>query len=221
MRRHRLSFPEAAGCDRVRRNSLLDQIIAHRLGPAFRKLSMVFVAAHAVGMPFHRQMQARIRQHNAETLARRSRAAVSRSKLPLLNHTSDIFAIKPGAESRVESTVLSCCKRRVRNSCFSFSACRRADQIVPPPAAPCPLPQPKPAAERWPPGWPARLPTRLETYPLAQELRNGAPWRLVAGSTFVIFGIDHKASSHALAFTLRVQVGFIAQSQVDNASLPR
>src|SRR5260370_35591793 len=52
-------------------------------------------------------------------------------------------------------------------------------------------------------------------------LRNGSPWRLVAGSTFVIFGIDHKASSHALAFTLRVQVGFIAQSQVDNASLPR
>src|SRR6267143_785918 len=71
--------------------------------------------------------------------------------------------------------------------------------------------------------WDSTLVTRLEADSIstAQKLGNGSPWRLAAGSTFVIFGIDHKASSHALAFTLRVQVGFIAQSQVDNASLPR
>ena len=60
-----------------------------------------------------------------ETLASRSRAPGSNSKLPLRNSTSDIFAISPRAESRVARIEFSCCSSRARKSCFSFSACCR------------------------------------------------------------------------------------------------
>jgi hypothetical protein len=120
IRRHRPSFPEAAGCDRVRRNSLLDQIVAHRLGPAFRSCRLYSSLPTLSVCPSTARCRLGYSSAMPKTLARRSRAALSRSKLPLLNNPSEIFAIKPRAESRVESTVLSCCKRRARNSCFFF-----------------------------------------------------------------------------------------------------
>jgi hypothetical protein len=37
----------------------------------------------------------------------------------------------------------------------------------------------------------------------------------------LVFGIDDKAPAHPFAFALRVQIGLIAQGQVDDAALAR
>src|SRR5215467_9908667 len=54
-------FAEAASFNRSRGNSLLHEVVAHRIGPALGKALVIFVAADAVGVAFDGDVQAGIR----------------------------------------------------------------------------------------------------------------------------------------------------------------
>src|SRR5437879_5449280 len=56
---------EAVRFNRARSNSLLHEVVANRLGAQLREALVVFVAANAVGVSFHRDVQAGIRENDA------------------------------------------------------------------------------------------------------------------------------------------------------------
>src|SRR5215831_16597280 len=58
-------FAEAASFNRSRGNSLLHEVVAHRIGPALGKALVIFVAADAVGVAFDGDVQAGISQDDA------------------------------------------------------------------------------------------------------------------------------------------------------------
>jgi len=65
VRSHRLSFSKAFCRNLLHRNSRMGQVIAHSRGALFGELLVVIVAAHAVGMAFHIQLQTRVPRDDA------------------------------------------------------------------------------------------------------------------------------------------------------------
>src|SRR5262249_48926550 len=104
---YRLGLAEAAGHDGTVRNPLLHQVITHRLRPALGELHVVFVAAHAVGMAFHIQVQSGISQHNAgylrQALARSGQKLKAPSLEQYVRHVGDQAAGRVArGQNRVE-----------------------------------------------------------------------------------------------------------------------